>query len=460
MDNRIVFVDRDTIQLLGTVNRPDTVCNLWKEKKKKNKGPKSPPAPDDLLEHLSNSGISVEQAKAHVELILEEMNTQSTTLKKTNRELAKEEKQQRLMETEFGRVKGSHGGRQNSEDIDQQFTLLKRQREHVRSLRRQVLPIRSRLKDLGREKYTYLKFANGPQVQRGVKGKGKANESSASTSSSSAPATGASADMSTIKSTPTLDRPGCLDYAESISIDKLIWQIDIHNSDSTKRPKEQVLIGVDPGRNIMFAAVPVPVKTAIKLKNRFEVLSTNDLEKIREQDKDFKAVLEKSCTQALQMIKIPEAHTTSVSHLRHISGLQKQQQFRDKRLKANRNKATRDMYERLGQKGMEMAGTANEVEEAAQVRRNSASLIRGFERSRPMRNKKHHTVLRLKRAYDFAASQERKCAQTGKYNLILVKAMRIRSLSFVSKATLLLFLYSYVQAATVRSISLYSVDNT
>ena len=55
-----------------------------------------------------------------------------------------------------------------------------------------------------------------------------------------------------------------------------------------------------------------------------------------------------------------------------------------KRLNSNRN-----MYQKLKEKSLEKAGTAKEVEEAAQVQRDSASLIHDFERTPAMRNMKH-----------------------------------------------------------------------
>ncbi|KAG0045764.1 hypothetical protein BGZ83_009016, partial [Gryganskiella cystojenkinii] len=235
------------------------------------------------------------------------------------------------------------------------------------------------------------------------------SSSSSASASASVPTPTASSDQTTITSTPSLKHRGCMDYAESMSITELLEEIRVNNDsiamrtdnlsdkcekrqnrdggEQPRRVKQEVLIGVDPGRSKMFNAVPVPVSTAIKLQNRYEALSSRDSERIDELDSDFHSALAQSRTMALNTIKIPEAHETPI----------------------------RRIYERLAGQSLENASSVMEVEQAAQVRRAAAAEVRKFERSPAMRNMKHHTNLSLNRAYDYAAARERSICKNGKF---------------------------------------------
>ncbi|KAG0029479.1 hypothetical protein BGZ83_004905, partial [Gryganskiella cystojenkinii] len=103
--HRFIYVDRSTIKLLGIITRENPVKNLWKEKKKKNQGPKGSSGVDDMLQELRASGVSVEQAKAHATVLAETIQCKNKALGCLNRQLAKEEAAQQSMEVEFAGLK-------------------------------------------------------------------------------------------------------------------------------------------------------------------------------------------------------------------------------------------------------------------------------------------------------------------------------------------------------------------
>ncbi|KAG0036363.1 hypothetical protein BGZ83_003824, partial [Gryganskiella cystojenkinii] len=102
--DRFIYVDRSTIQILGTAIK-DTPKNLWGEKKKRNRGPKGSSGAGDQLQELRESGVSVEEAKARAAVLAETIQCENKALGYLNRQLAKEEAAQKSLEVEFADLK-------------------------------------------------------------------------------------------------------------------------------------------------------------------------------------------------------------------------------------------------------------------------------------------------------------------------------------------------------------------
>lgn len=354
---------------------------------------------------LQESNLDEDQAAVVASYVADELEVMSATLARLNRKLAVEEATQRIQDKELRVLAKEQNGSENLDKIK----LLCKQKQVVRELRRLILPLRSDIKFYQQQRYTLRKFLEGFSPSADTKAKHRAKSTK---------------DTNEIKMTePTLyrpgnqqkprrvSRPGCMDYVETVSINKLLAEIELHNSNPSNRHMELVPGGTDPGAITLFETVAVSADMLITLRNRFGILSSHNEEDISVMDKDFNETLALSRATALKKIKIPDAHKTTVARIRHDSGLTNQQQHRNRRLKDRKFKKVQQWYDDLAKDSIHRADSINDVEQAAGKRRQAAAVLQEFEQSGSTRNKHHHTQMRLRRAYDHAAKREREIFQ-------------------------------------------------
>ncbi|KAG0048261.1 hypothetical protein BGZ83_006768 [Gryganskiella cystojenkinii] len=242
---------------------------------------------------------------------------------------------------------------------DKELRVLAKEQKGSESIDKMELLCKQKQVFYGQQRYTLRKFLEGSAAtgaKRGVKG---------------------TEDTSQIKMTePTLYRP------------------------------ELVPGGTDPSAKTLFETVAVPAATLITLQNSFDVLSRYNEEEIAKMDKGFHDSLAPSRVAALERIKIPDAHKTTVARIRHDSGLTNQQQHRNRQLKNRKFKKVLQWYDELAKLSMHRADTIDDVEQAARKRRQATDVLQEFEQSGTTRNKRHHTQLRLRRAFDHIAARE------------------------------------------------------
>jgi len=321
------------------------------------------------------------------------------------------------------------------------------QRKIVQSLREAVGHLGLELKDLKEEKYALNKFTKdqrasptssmsaqtdlkGKQKSAHIVSKGKRRSTATGETSTSTSATSTSANASQptgykspYTSTPSLLRPGTMDYVEATCIDQLKKEIAENNKKHNSRKITLVPGGTDPGAKVLFETVAVPEADLIKLQNRFKLLSEDDIspsDAIADQAA-FDETLETSRKGALAQIKLPKPHKTTVGNLRHLSGLTGQARRRSLATKANDHiEAT---YAELGKHSPHRANTVADLKVAASVRRKAREEVHNFEWSKSKINMRSNVSLRLSRTYDYVASKERQIFQKvaqGKSNTISV----------------------------------------
>jgi uncharacterized coiled-coil protein SlyX len=381
-----VFVDKHTVRVMGYGSRPDAPRNMIKEKKKKRKNKRQSRQLSDAEQRqlvLEDSGLSKGDAKARAASLEVEIAELDEEIKKLNRQVAQQESRLKTLGCALRGLKTTKRGAQDvsskdrlGKEIDDAFKTLHNQRPVVHDLRREVLPLRNKIKSLRQLKYDYDKYQSSESK---LKAKQEASSSPTPTS------------------TPSLLRRGCLDSAGSVNIDKLVKDIKNNNADNSKRKHILVPGGTDPGAHILFNTVPVLEQTLIKLQNRFEVLSNKELE-LEEEAK------------TIDEIRFPEPYQVTVQHIRHHGGLTKQARVRKKRISSNAD--IRKVHSDLANNTIRRASSSEAIENAQETRRNARTTLRSFEHSNTMKNLRRHTELQLRRTYDRVAATERKVFET------------------------------------------------
>jgi hypothetical protein len=180
--------------------------------------------------------------------------------------------------------------------------------------------------------------------------------------------------------------------------------------ENNRMPGRKIILvpgGTDPGAKTMFETVVVSEAALIKLQNRFHLLSEDSIDPPDAIDdmNDFEKELQQSRKAALDKIKIPKTHKTTVAHVRHLSGLTRQAKSRKWALEKDQNIGS--LYSELGKNSVHRANSVEELKHAVSHRRAARDTVHAFEYSHSRTKKSYSTKLRLKRAYDHVASKER-----------------------------------------------------
>lgn len=376
----LVYVDRHTMRIVGHSVRPHAPQNQEKNRRKNKKGNKCPRQPSEaqLRQHdLAESGLSMNQAKEFSVKLALEIDTLDKVVKQENRKLAKEEGQLRSLKSSLNSLSSEKGA-----GFRQTFEAMAKQRLRVYQLRLDVVPLRTKMKNLKQQKYDYDKFqsSSSPPAKK-VDDDG----------SSSIPA---------FTSNPSLRHPGCMDITSGVNINELENDIHLHNERIRKYPngnsgREIILMpgGTDPGSCVMLNTVPISERTLLSLHNRFEVLSG-----LRDADEDDQP-------KTLDEIRFPKAHQITAAQIRHHSGLTDQARIRTKML--SENDRVKAAYDEISGSSLRRATTPQQIAHRQQVRRDARDQIRNFEFSKKARNMNRHKELRLRRTYDRIAAKER-----------------------------------------------------
>jgi hypothetical protein len=423
-------VEDKQVQIIGKLKTPSPFQDKWSQKKKKG-GHRRPSSSNQssIIDEIAQSGMSPTEAKATAQCLTDMIEDLSKELNDANRILAKEELQLKNLKSEFWALKSlalgdsssamaagsdgpgtivTEGSNQALESslqatVDAAYSSMDSQRDEVHQLKRIALQYQMRIKDLGHYKYAYLKHSEKAEsVSTSSTSRSKGKQKAAASTNAPVPGpSSASAAPSSITSRPTLNRPGSMDYTEATAIDGLREEIKKNNGNIDNRKVILVPGGTDPGVKTLFETVVVPESTLIKLQNRFAILSDLDSQ---QGNKDMSTTTRR---ELLEEIRIPETHSTTVAHIRHLSFLNKEAQSRARALSDEKNRNVTAAYQELAKKSPQNANTIEELEEAAQVRREAREHLVQFEHSSRAKNSRHTKKLRLDRTYDHVASKER-----------------------------------------------------
>ncbi|GJJ76466.1 hypothetical protein EMPS_08825 [Entomortierella parvispora] len=444
-DFSLLYMDSRTIQIVGSKTKDDSVQDLWSEKKKKHRQPSATTKHPIRQQELIESGITAEAASANAQKVDATLKEKSSQLRQLNRLVAKQARQQQLLANKLRDTLASLKNTAVSEDAHNGSTFVDDpldgmgtdggtskltaadslqnlyrdfddQRQLVQQTRASIFPLNTEVKDLKEEKYALNKFSKdrkGAPTSTSSRAKGKqrsdkkaATRSTTSTKSDTSITKGPSAESS-YTSTPTVNRPGTMDYVEATCIRQLKREIEDNNA-TNSRKITLVPGGTDPGAKVLFETVIVPERTLIKLQNRYHLLSGKllDSDEATADQAEFDKALAGSREEALAQIKIPKTQKTTVGNIRHISGLTRQAKQRKTAVKGSKDIAA--IYDELGEQSAHRANTTDDLKIAAGVRRKSWDKVRAFELSNARKNTSHNVEHRLQRAYDYFASRERR----------------------------------------------------
>ncbi|GJJ74087.1 hypothetical protein EMPS_06445 [Entomortierella parvispora] len=96
-EERIVYVDPWTVQIMGSKTNNDSVQDAWSEKKKKHIQPSSKSKHPSRQQELVQSGITADAAEERAKELEETLKEKAAKLGKLNRAIAKQAKQQSLL---------------------------------------------------------------------------------------------------------------------------------------------------------------------------------------------------------------------------------------------------------------------------------------------------------------------------------------------------------------------------
>ncbi|GJJ74602.1 hypothetical protein EMPS_06960 [Entomortierella parvispora] len=370
--NRMMFVDHQTVRILGRKTKLGAPSDLTKKKGGKKATRKNwHPSDADLRQlKLEESKLDKSTAKERAAELGEAIKDSEIDMKGLNRQAAKLELSVKKYKSELQQLKGDDHMADESAEVED---CLNKDRQELYDIRRQIIPQKVALKRLKQKKYDYDRYSK---------------------SSLSAPSKKKDREQpdAPTMTAPTLSRPGCMNKTESVDISTLLRDIDANNADPTARKVQLVPGGTDPGSHILFNTVPVPMASLIKLRNRFEVLADG-------KDPD-------DGLPSLESMKFPDAHQTTTQQLRHHAGLNKRAKKRRRLISSNR--AVSDAHSLLAENSIKKAHCIQDVEQAQTIRRGTRTTLQGFEQSKKMKNSRRRGELELKRTYDRAAAEERK----------------------------------------------------
>ncbi|GJJ75259.1 hypothetical protein EMPS_07617 [Entomortierella parvispora] len=402
--DRLLFVDKNTVRIMGHGIRKDAPKDLFKEKRlktKKSKKQREPSYSQLRQQELEKEGMTKPQAKKIADDLTDTIKVKEKALQGRNRKAANLEKQLKTLKSNFQDARVSV--------TDQFKTNMQKMRNDFHDVQREILRMRAEIKDLRQKKYDHNKYYSSTTSSSSSASSAPASSPASSSSavpagsSSSAPVNlSSSVPAGPFSSNPTIRRLGCLDKAESINIKGLVAEIEDNNLDPTKRQMVLMPGGTDPGAHVLFNTVPVPESTLISMKNRFDVLAG-----IEPEPPDYVPA-------TLQQMRFPAAHQTKVSNIRHHGGLTRQSQVRSKMVTETTipgmagPETIYEVYTKLADTSITRASTSHAIEEAQELRRRVRKDLRKFENSKKMQSLRHYKELRLRRAYDRIAAKERK----------------------------------------------------
>ncbi|GJJ70397.1 hypothetical protein EMPS_02746 [Entomortierella parvispora] len=402
--DRLLFVDKNTVRIMGHGIRKDAPKNLFKEKRlktKKSKKQREPSYNQLRQQELEKEGMTKPQAKKIADDLTDTIKVKEKALQGRNRKAANLEKQLKTLKSNFQDARVSV--------TDQFKTNMQKMRNDFHDVQREILRMRAEIKDLRQKKYDHNKYYSSTTSSSSSASSAPASSPASSSSavpagsSSSAPVNSSSSvPAGPFSSNPTIRRLGCLDKAESINIKRLVAEIEDNNLDPTNRQMVLMPGGTDPGAHVLFNTVPVPESTLISMKNRFDVLAG-----IEPEPPDYVPA-------TLQQMRFPAAHQTKASNIRHHGGLTRQSQVRSKMVTETTipgmagPETISEVYTKLADTSITRASTSHAIEEAQELRRRVRKDLRIFENSKKMQNLRHYKELQLRRAYDRIAAKERK----------------------------------------------------